>query len=227
VPPSGTLAILPMRRGTRIIGAIVIGAGEMGALRQGELRTAGFFALLAGSALEAAWEMEEVSRAARIDQLTGLWNRRHFDNELKRALDQTDRFGGFCALVIADVDHFKNVNDTYGHAAGDKVLTSIAQIMRELVRTTDVCARIGGEEFCVILPQTGVVGSVELAERLRARLGSSATRFQDRDITVTASLGVATYHAGGGALKRAQLFESADRALYLAKAEGRNCVRTA
>jgi diguanylate cyclase (GGDEF)-like protein len=226
-PPSGTLAIVPLRRGPRVIGAIVIGAGGTGALRQGELRTALFFALLAGSALEAAWEMDEVSRTARVDQLTGLFNRRHFDDELKRALDQTDRFGGHCALVIADVDHFKNVNDTYGHAAGDKVLKSIAQSMRELVRTTDVCARIGGEEFCVILPQTGVVGSVELAERLRARIGSSATRFQDRDITVTASLGVATYPAGGGALKRAQLFESADRALYLAKAEGRNCVRTA
>ena len=227
VPPAGTLAILPLRRGTRVIGAIVIGAGETGALRQGELRTALFFALLAGSALEAAWEMEEVSRTARIDQLTGLWNRRHFDDELKRSLDQTDRFGGHCALVIADVDHFKNVNDTYGHQAGDKVLKAIAQIMRELVRTTDVCARIGGEELCVILPQTGVVGAAELAERLRTRIGTSATRFQDRDITVTASLGVATYAAGGGALKRAQLFESADRALYLAKADGRNCVRTA
>ncbi|HEX7547124.1 MAG TPA: sensor domain-containing diguanylate cyclase [Gemmatimonadaceae bacterium] len=227
VPPSGTLAILPIRRGTRVIGAIVIGAGDPGALHQGELRTAGFFALLAGSALEAAWEMEEVSRTARIDQLTGLWNRRHFDDELKRALDQTDRFGGFCALVIADVDHFKNVNDTHGHQAGDKVLKSIAQIMRELVRTTDVCARIGGEEFCVILPQTEQRGALELAERLRTSVEASVARFQDRDIKVTVSLGVATYRAGGGALKRAQLFESADRALYQAKGEGRNCVRTA
>ena len=196
-------------------------------MRQGELRTAGFFALLAGSALEAAWEMEEVSRTARIDQLTGLWNRRHFDNELKRALDQTDRFGGHCTLVIADVDHFKNVNDTYGHQAGDQVLKSIAEIMRNLVRTTDVCSRIGGEELCVILPQTPQEGAVGLAERLRATVEASVTRFQDRDIKVTVSLGVATYQAGGGAAKRAQIFDAADRALYRAKGEGRNCVRTA
>ncbi len=226
VPPSGALAILPMRRGQNVIGAIVIGASDVGALRQGDLRTAGFFALLAGSALEAAWEIEEVNRTARIDQLTGLWNRRHFDDELKRTLDQTDRFGGSCALVLADVDHFKNVNDTFGHAAGDRVLKTISQVMRDLVRTTDICARIGGEEFCVILPQTGQEGAIELAERLRANIEALPTRWHDRDIRVTASFGVATYEAGSGQVKRAQLFDATDRALYRAKGEGRNCVRT-
>jgi diguanylate cyclase (GGDEF)-like protein len=227
VPKSGALAILPMRRGQSVIGAIVIGANEAGALRQGDLRTATFFAQLAGSALEAAWEIEEVSRTARIDQLTGLWNRRHFDDELKRALDQTDRFGGSCALVLADVDHFKIVNDTSGHEAGDRVLKAIAQVMRDLVRTTDICARIGGEELCVILPQTGRDGALELAERLRANVEVMPIRWHDRDIRVTASFGVATYEAGGGPVKRGQLFDATDRALYRAKGDGRNCVRTA
>jgi diguanylate cyclase (GGDEF)-like protein len=227
VPHSGALAILPMRRGAVVIGAIVIGAHEPGALRQGDLRTAGFFALLAGSALEAAWEIGEVSRTARLDQLTGLSNRRHFDEELKRTLDQTDRFGGSCALVLADVDHFKAVNDTHGHEAGDRVLKAIAQVMRDLVRTTDICARIGGEEFCAILPQTGADGAVELAERLRANVELVPVRWHDRELRVTSSFGVATYVAGGGALKRSHLFEAADRALYRAKGDGRNCVRSA
>jgi two-component system, cell cycle response regulator len=228
VPRSGALAILPMRRrGTTVIGAIVIGATEPGALRQGDLRTATFFAQLAGSALEAAWEIEQVSRSARLDQLTGLWNRRHFDDELKRALDQTDRFGGSCALVLADVDHFKNVNDSYGHPAGDRVLKVVAQVMREIVRTTDMCARIGGEEFSIILPQTNEQGALELAERLRVSIETSPILWHDRNINVTTSFGVATYEAGSGAVKRSQLFEAADRALYRAKGEGRNCVRTA
>lgn len=227
VPLAGAIAILPMRRNTRIIGAIVIGTTEAGALRQGDLKTAGFFAQLAGSALEAAWEIEEVNRTARIDQLTGLWNRRHFDEELGRTLDQTDRFGGSCALVLVDVDHFKSVNDTYGHEAGDKVLKSIALVLNSLVRTTDICARIGGEELCVILPQTAEQGAVELAERLRANIEAVPIRWHDRDIRVTSSFGVATYEAGGGPVRRGQLFDATDRALYKAKREGRNCVRTA
>jgi diguanylate cyclase (GGDEF)-like protein len=225
VPPAGALAIVPMRRGRSIIGAIVVGSEDPRSLRESDLRTAGLFAQLAGSALEAAWEIEEVSRTARVDQLTGLGNRRQFDDELKRALDGTDRFGGECSLVLGDVDLFKGVNDTYGHAAGDKVLQSIALAMRELVRTTDVCARIGGEEFCLILPQTGQQGAVELAERVRARIAATTVRLPDRNIMVTTSFGVATYVAGGGAVKRAQLFDDADRALYQAKGDGRNCVR--
>jgi diguanylate cyclase (GGDEF)-like protein len=191
------------------------------------VKTAGFFAQLAGSALEAAWEIEEVRGTARLDELTGLWNRRHFDDELKRTLDQTDRFGGSCALVLVDVDHFKNVNDTYGHAAGDKVLKAIAQVMRDAVRTTDICARIGGEELCVILPQTGLEGALEKAQRLRASIEAMPIRWKDRQIMVTSSFGVATYEAGGGPVKRGQLFDVTDRALYRAKREGRNCVRTA
>jgi diguanylate cyclase (GGDEF)-like protein len=226
-PRVGALAILPMRRNKNIIGAIVIGAMEPGALRQADLKTAGFFAQLAGSALEAAWEIEVVKTSALLDQLTGLGNRRHFDDELKRSLDQTDRFGGSCALLLADVDLFKGVNDTHGHAAGDKVLKAISQVMRDLVRQTDHCARIGGEEFCLILPQTDLRGALELAERLRANIAALATRWRDKDVRVTASLGVATYEAGGGPVKRAQLFDATDRALYKAKADGRNCVRTA
>lgn len=226
-PECGALAIEPLRRGRRIIGAIVIGANESGAMRPGDLRTTVLFAQLAGSALEASWEIEQVKSTAHRDQLTGLWNRRHFDDELVRALDGTDRFGGACALVLADIDHFKSVNDTYGHQAGDKVLQAIAKVMSEQVRTTDSCARIGGEEFCAVLQQTDAAGAIELAERLRAKIAALSVRWRDRDISVTSSFGVATYEAGGGPVKRGQLFDATDRALYRAKGEGRNCVRIA
>lgn len=226
-PRCGTLAIIPIRRPKKIIGAIVIGGSDPGTLRPGDIRTLVLYALLAGAALEAAWKLEEVEYTARIDQLTGLVNRRTFDDELLRALDQTDRFGGACALVLADVDHFKKVNDSYGHGAGDRVLKAIAEVLRETMRNTDTSARVGGEEFCVILPQTGLEGALELAERLRAKIEALSIRSKDRDIKVTSSFGIATYEAGGGQVKRGQLFDATDRALYRAKGEGRNCVRTA
>jgi diguanylate cyclase (GGDEF)-like protein len=225
-PATGTLAILPLNRAATVIGALVIGAHERGAIRPADLRTVGLVAQLAASALEASWEIEEVSRRSRTDQLTGLWNRRYFDEELRRALDQTDRFGGTCALVIADLDHFKEVNDTHGHEAGDAVLQTLANVTREVVRMTDVCARIGGEELCVILPQTAIGGAVELAERLRTNLQASVVRWRGTEIRVTASFGVATYSALAGAASRERVFEEADRALYRAKKDGRNCVRT-
>ncbi len=221
---TGALAILPLARGVTSIGAIVVGAGEAHAFRANDLRTARLLAQLAASALEAEWEIEEVSRRSRTDQLTGLGNRRHFDAELLRVLNETDRFGHGCALILADADHFKLVNDTYGHEAGDLVLRSIAAVLRDLVRTTDIVARVGGEEFCAILPQTDMEGATELAERLRVNIAESRVPWRDGEIAITASFGVATYDAGSGL--RPLFFEAADRALYQAKREGRNCVRT-
>ena len=108
-----------------------------------------------------------------------------------------------------------------------KCCESVAQIIREQLRSTDCGARVGGEEFAVILPQTDEQGAVELAERLRANIETKTVRLPDRNISVTSSFGVAMYEAGGGAVKREQLFAAADRALYVAKGDGRNCVRTA
>ncbi|HEY2850376.1 MAG TPA: GGDEF domain-containing protein [Gemmatimonadaceae bacterium] len=224
-PPCRVLSVQPMRRGTKTIGAIIIGADDPGAMRPSDLKTTDLYAQLAGAALEGYWGIEQVRSKATTDQLTGLPNRRHFDEALKRTLDETDRFGGSCALVLADVDHFKLVNDTWGHEAGDKVLQAIAQVLLEQKRSTETFARIGGEEFCMVLQQTASAGARELAERLRTKIDELKIRWHDRDLTVTASFGIATYAAGGGAVKRGQLFEAADRALYRAKGDGRNCVR--
>ncbi|HVT38133.1 MAG TPA: sensor domain-containing diguanylate cyclase [Gemmatimonadaceae bacterium] len=225
VPNTGTIAILPLQRGGHTVGAIVIGAKEPGMIKPSDLRMAKQITQLASSALEAVWSFEVVRDSAVTDQLTGLGNRRHFDESLRRVLNEVDRYRRTCALVLADLDEFKKVNDELGHEAGDEVLKLVADVLREVVRTTDICARIGGEEFCVVVPETTLEGAAELAERIRADLSQSSVSWKGREIRVTASFGVATYTAGSGVERRGQLFQSADKALYRAKAAGRNCVR--
>lgn len=219
---AGSFVVLPLVRGGHAIGALLVGAARPGVLRGLELRNGSILAALAVNALDAAWELAETSLRSRTDALTGLWNRRHFDEQLKRVLDETDRFGNSCALVICDIDFFKRVNDTYGHDAGDAVLVQVAEALRETVRTVDVCARIGGEELAVILPQTSPEGAVELAERLRLRIESLAVPHDGVTVRVTASVGVSTY--GAGEAGKSQLFKRADEKLYLAKNSGRNRV---
>jgi len=223
--PSGTVTIVPLVLEDRVIGAIVVAAERAGAVPQDEARNVTLLGALAAPSLEMVWEMEEVSRRSRTDALTGLANRRAFDDQIEQHLAQADRFGHPVSLILADVDHFKVVNDTWGHEAGDVVLKSIAGTLQEGVRTVDVCARFGGEEIAIILPQTALVGAVELADRLRAAVGANRIWAGGNDIPVTISCGVASYP--DGALTKEAFFAAADKALYEAKNAGRNCVRSA
>jgi diguanylate cyclase (GGDEF)-like protein len=223
--PSGTVTIVPLKLEDRVIGAIVVAAERAGAVPQDEARNVTLLGALAAPSLEMVWEMEEVSRRARTDALTGLANRRAFDEQIEQQLAHADRFGHPVSLILADVDHFKVVNDSWGHEAGDVVLKSIAGTLQEGVRTVDVCARFGGEEIAIILPQTALVGAVELADRLRAAVGANRIWAAGNDIPVTISCGVASYP--DGALTKEAFFAAADRALYEAKSAGRNCVRSA
>lgn len=219
---AGSFAVLPLLRGGHAMGALLIGAARTGVLRALEIRNGSVLAALAVNALEAAWELAETSLRSRTDALTGLWNRRHFDEQLERVLTETDRFGGSCALVICDIDFFKRVNDTYGHDAGDVVLVRVADVLREGVRAVDVCARLGGEELALILPQTSLEGAVELADRLRQHIEALVVPHGGVNVRVTVSMGVATYRAGEAG--KGQLFKRADEKLYEAKNGGRNRV---
>src|SRR5215467_1175364 len=219
----GSLAIVPVMSADQTIGAIVVESSEVSVVSQHEARNVGLLAAVARGPLEIIWEIEEVSRRARTDPLTGLANRRHFDEQLRRVVAETDRFGGTCSLIMADLDHFKNVNDEFGHDAGDAVLQHVAVVLCEAVRTVDLCARYGGEEIAVLLPQTSQIGALELAERLRSTLESRPAVHNGRDLPVTASFGVATYPAP--VPYGDWLLQAADKALYDAKAAGRNCVR--
>ncbi|HET7825467.1 MAG TPA: diguanylate cyclase [Anaeromyxobacter sp.] len=161
------------------------------------------------------------------DALTGLKNRRFFDERLREEFKRAQRYGDFLSLIMIDLDHFKDVNDRYGHQAGDVVLREAATLLRGSIRDPDICARYGGEEFAVILPKTHMQGALTVAERVWKALGAkeyplpagaSATQ---TIVQVTASLGVAFYPSkdiSSGEL----LLRFADQALYQAKQAGRN-----
>ena len=219
----GSMAIVPVLSADQMIGALVVESPELGAVGQHEARNVGLLAAVARGPLEIIWEIEEVTLRARTDPLTGLANRRHFDEQLRRVVAETDRFGGTCSLIMADLDHFKSVNDRFGHEAGDAVLRHVAAVLGEAVRTVDLCARYGGEEIAVLLPQTSQMGALELAERLRATLETRPAMSNGRELLVTASFGVATYPQP--VPYGDWLLLAADKALYEAKAAGRNCVR--
>jgi two-component system, cell cycle response regulator len=163
-----------------------------------------------------------VERQASTDGLTDLANRRHFEEGLASEISRAERFGGSLALVLADLDDFKQVNDRYGHQAGDDVLRAFADVLRETVRDIDLAARYGGEEFAVLLPQTDLGGAERLAERLREVMeGRQLTPHPGASFSVTSSFGVASFPE---APTPAALFAAADEALYRAKSAGKNCV---
>jgi diguanylate cyclase (GGDEF)-like protein len=163
-----------------------------------------------------------VERQASTDGLTDLANRRHFEETLAGEISRAERFGGALALVLADLDDFKQVNDRYGHQAGDDVLREFAAVLRDTVRDIDLAARYGGEEFAVLLPQTDLEGAGRLAERLREAMAERRLALVPGAVfTVTASFGVASFPEAPTA---AELFAAADEALYEAKSAGKNCV---
>ena len=163
-----------------------------------------------------------VARQASTDGLTELANRREFEDSLANEISRAERFGGSLALILADLDNFKQVNDRFGHQAGDEVLRTFADILRETVRDIDVAARYGGEEFAILLPQTDIAGAERLAERLRGAVETRPTAHaQGIPVVVTSSFGVASFPEAETA---PGLFAAADEALYRAKRAGKNCV---
>ncbi|MFL5615769.1 MAG: GGDEF domain-containing protein [Gemmatimonadaceae bacterium] len=222
--PIPSLVVVPIVCDQRVIGAIVVEGAEPASIGVEEARNVGLLAGVARAFLEKVWEIEEVSQRARTDALTGLANRRHFDEQLRRVIAETDRFGGTSSLILVDIDDFKTVNDTYGHEAGDAVLRQLGKILGDGVRAVDVCARYGGEEMVILLPQTPIGGAAELAERLRVAIAERAVLFEGTAIRVTSSFGIAGYpetvpHGDW-------LFPAADKALYHAKESGKNCVKS-
>ncbi|ART59176.1 GGDEF domain-containing protein [Acidovorax carolinensis] len=161
-----------------------------------------------------------LSEMATTDALTGVANRRAFDHSLQLELAIVERRGTPLSLLMLDVDHFKRINDTYGHEAGDKVLVAIAQLLGGCARVIDVVARVGGEEFAVILPNTDAGGAHEVAERMRSAVARSNWLGQP----TTVSIGAATLHDKEDA---ASLYARADAALYAAKTAGRDRVAMA
>ncbi|MDH5786309.1 MAG: GGDEF domain-containing protein [Chromatiales bacterium] len=165
---------------------------------------------------------DELRRISQTDKLTGLANRSYLEEHLEIEFKRSLRYQLPLTLAVVDLDHFKRVNDTFGHLAGDAVLREIGARLRAELRETDFVGRFGGEEFVVIFINTSLEGSLKLAELLRRMVEVSPVHFEGQDIPVTASIGVAIRNSAHEGYK--EIFADADQALYQAKEQGRNCI---
>jgi len=190
------------------------------------LRAISGVAALGLAAAHSSAEAIRLTHAATIDSLTGLFNRRAFDLRLRQEIERARRSSGTLAVLMIDIDDFKAINDTHGHPVGDAVLKAIADVLRSVVRVFDFCARYGGDEFGIVMPNSERATSAAAAERIRERIATSYER--DAHLAelrrVTVSIGVATMCAGETAEETVQ---RADDSLYRAKAAGKNCVQIA
>ena len=169
-------------------------------------------------------EVKSLQQQVRTDSLTGLYNFRHFISVLDLEMERTRRTGQPTALIMVDLDHFKQVNDTWGHEVGNQALVSTAQILSKATRQLDTPCRYGGEEFGIILPAIDMVTALQVAERIRNLVESTPVIVAGQDIGLTASLGLALYEAEQGYIEPQALVERADKCLYQAKEGGRNQV---
>jgi len=190
-----------------------------------DLHTLRTFAGQAGVAVHNVRLHEEAQRLSMTDPLTGLWNYRYLRESLRREVERASRFGRMLSVLALDLDHFKDVNDTYGHAAGDAVLGEFARRIRVGLREVDVAFRQGGEEFVVLLPETDAYGGVIVAERLGAAVRARPVTVDGVQIPISVSVGVAVYPEHGE--NSPQVLAAADRALYAAKNAGRDTYRLA
>jgi len=189
-------------------------------LKNGDLIKCGgaVFKFIGGGDVEALYH-EEIHRLTITDGLTQIANKRHFSEFLEREIARAARHLRPLSLVMLDVDHFKNVNDQHGHLAGDRVLCGIAAIVAAQVRSDELLARCGGEEFAVVLPETPIEGALQFCERIRTLIENATFADDGETLRVTVSLGVTTMIPGD---TLASFVERADALLYKAKGEGRN-----
>jgi len=168
-------------------------------------------------------QISVLSELVSTDALTGLFNFRHFKTVLQAEMDRSKRSGIPTSLVMVDVDHFKAINDTYGHGAGNMALKSLADILSNEVRTTDIVCRYGGEEFAMVFPETHLNLAVKVADRIRKQISSQPLAIDDAEIKLTVSMGASVYMKFS-VLDFNDFVASVDKYLYEAKQSGRNCI---
>ncbi len=203
---------------------------------QGRVFTAEIAAILMEYAGEPAilFSMNDISERKKLeaelfyqantDSLTGLSNRRHFMFQAEQEVRRARRFSRDLSVIMMDLDHFKKINDMFGHATGDAVLEMLTRAGLESLRESDIMGRVGGEEFAIILPETGLVAAKEVAERLLAHIAETPIKIKEKSLHCTTSLGVAHLKPKESSIDN--LLHRADQALYKAKKAGRNCVKT-
>lgn len=189
-----------------------------------DVRQVDFIVDLTKLALPGVLRVDRLQMETRVDPLTGLANRRELFRSLDRELGRSQRSGRPLSLALLDIDHFKRINDTYGHPFGDEVIKGIARIMKALVRPYDIVSRYGGEEFAIVLPETDLKRAEVVAERVRTSVRNRLFECRGERVPVTVSIGIATYPEDGENAQ--ELIDMADRALYHSKKSGRDRIST-
>lgn len=218
-------ALMPLQADGRVVGAVAVWHAAPGRFTERETALLDLLCSLAPLPLRSASRYAELDRRASTDAMTGLPNRRAFEARLAVASGAFERYHRRFSLVIVDVDHFKRFNDTWGHEAGDHVLRHVAELLQSSVRDVDLAARLGGEEFVILLPETELRAATDAAERLRRSVEARTVVWNGRPLSVTISAGVAS--CPECTATPGQLLALADAALYLAKGAGRNRVTAA
>ncbi|MFM1892171.1 MAG: hypothetical protein RLZ44_1248 [Pseudomonadota bacterium] len=231
-PGLGSVAVLPLRRSDGLVG--FLGLGSTDARRFTAEHATDFLgrlATIAAVCLENAVNRERLRLTGLTDALTGLFNRRYLNQRLHEEVARALRHDEPLACLFVDADHFKRINDTHGHAAGDRVLADLGRFLRQQLRSSDTATRYGGEEFALILPQTDRANARQLAERIRAGVAARPVQLEDgATVRVTVSVGVAGLPDNPSRnieTAAAALLEDADAAVYAAKRAGRDRVMDA
>ncbi len=211
---------VPMMYEQKLLGLLVMLSEEKDFLDTSRINLLDIFCNQASTSIANAQLHAKIEKMAVTDGLTGLFNHRKFQEKLEGEFKRMKRFSEPISLILADIDHFKKVNDTYGHPVGDLVLKGVASLIKETIRDIDIPARYGGEEFAVVLPGTSGEGAKNIAERLRRRVKDSPFSANGRQIEVSISIGIAT--SPSDAKGKEELIEKADQALYHAKHNGRD-----
>jgi two-component system cell cycle response regulator len=217
-----SLVVLPLTSADEAIGTLSLLARARGRFRKDTREMLGVIANQVAISLQNALMYKKMETMATTDGLTGLTNHRSFQERFGQLLERAARHNHKAAMLLCDVDHFKKVNDTYGHPVGDEVLRRVARVLQDAVRKIDIPARYGGEEFAVVLEATDLEGALHLADRIRADVGALEIDSDKGKLQVTMSIGVAAFPDDHR--EQATLIERADLALYHAKQTGRNRV---
>jgi diguanylate cyclase (GGDEF)-like protein len=211
---------LPMISFGQTVGVLVLESGRAGAFEETDAQPLESVADIVATAIQNARYFDRVRQLAFLDGLTGIFNRRHFEQRMSEELGRSDRYPSGWSMIMIDIDHFKKLNDEFGHLLGDEVLRQVSALLAQQLRAPDVVCRYGGEEFAILLPETVGQGAMNVAEKLRRAIESFHFPGVPRPVTISA--GVAEFPKNGKS--RDELVKAADAALYVAKQGGRNRV---
>lgn len=221
-PQINTFMVCQINLEPHLTGFVLVGHDEINAL-DGFKRFFNMLCINFANAIQSTYLNARINEMAIRDAITGLFNRHHIEERLQHSFAVSQRYNREFSVLLVDIDHFKNINDTLGHQAGDQVLREVAQIMKYRIRATDIIGRYGGEEFLIILQETGLEGARILAENLVRKLQETPILLDDKsELNITISVGYATYPRNASQMN--SLIRIADEGMYWAKNNGRNQV---